>query len=141
MHHRHAAGLVAGLLFFAIGCQSDDAPTPDANSVTDSAGIEIVESVTPAWAGDGWELSDTPSVVIGRVEGDERYLFGWINWKNGGVVLRDGRIAVLDGRSARIRVYTAEGEHIEDWGRLGVRHERPSAESLPARPRAPPGHR
>ena len=48
MHHRHAAGLVAGLSFFAIGCQSDDAPTPDANSVTDSAGIEIVESVTPA---------------------------------------------------------------------------------------------
>ena len=119
MHHRHAAVLIAGLSSFAIGCEAGDAPTHDAFSVTDSEGIEIVESTTPAWDGDGWRVCDTPSVVIGRVEGDERYLFGWVNRRNGAVVLRDGRIAVLDGRSALIRVYSPEGEHLEDWGRAG----------------------
>ena len=64
-------------------------------------------------------VADTPRVVIGRRQGDERYLLGWVNWRNGAVVLRDGRIAVLDGRSALIRVYSAGGEHIEDWGRRG----------------------
>ncbi len=59
----------------------------------DSAGIRIIESSTPAWGGDGWRLSDTPTVIIGQREGDERYLFGSIG---GGVVLGDGRIAVLD---------------------------------------------
>lgn len=96
----------------------EDLSTQDA-VVRDSAGIRIIESSGPAWNGDGWMVADTPSVVIGRRRGDERYLLGWVNWRNGAVVLRDGRIAVLDGRSAQIRVYSAEGEHIEDWGRRG----------------------
>ena len=125
----HAAVLIAGLSSIAIGCEAGDAPAHDAFSVTDSAGIEIVESVIPAWDGDGWRVSDTPSVVIGRVEGDERYLFGWVNWRNGAVVLQDGRIAVLDGRSALIRVYSPEGEHLEDWGGRG---EGPGEFSSPA---------
>ena len=65
MHSRFAAVFVAGLSFIAIGCQSGDAPTNGAFTVQDSAGIEIVESATPAWDGDGWRVSDTPSVVIG----------------------------------------------------------------------------
>ena len=116
MHQRYAAVLLAGPSAFAIGCQADDAPVGDAFSVTDSAGIEIVESVAPAWDGDGWRVSDTPTVVIGQMEGDEHYLFGEVA---GGVVLRDGLIAVLDGQSALIRVYSPEGEHIEDWGGQG----------------------
>lgn len=68
------------------------------------------------WGDDGWSVADTPTVVIGRMEGDERYLFGSVA---GATVLRDGRIAVLDGQGALIRVYSAEGEHIEDWGGQG----------------------
>jgi len=82
----------------------------------DSAGIRIIENSTSAWGGDGWRLSDTPSVIIGQREGDERYLFGWIG---GGVVLGDGRIAVLDRLAGLIRVYSPEGTHIGDWGRTG----------------------
>ena len=119
MHHRRTAVLAAGLSPFVIGCQAGDAPAPDASSVTDSAGIEIVESAAPAWDGDGWRISDTPSVVIGRREGDERYLLGWVGWRRGSIVLRDGRIAILDGQSAQVRVYSPEGEHIEDWGGHG----------------------
>ncbi len=82
----------------------------------DSAGIRIVESSAPAWDGDGWHLSGTPEVVIGQREGDERYLFGSIG---GGLVLGDGRIAVLDRLTGLIRVYSPGGTHIQDWGRTG----------------------
>ena len=93
----------------------EGSPTLDA-IVHDSAGIRIIESSAPVWDGDGWRVSDTPSVVIGRREEDDRYLFGSIG---GGVVLRDGRIAVLDRLAAVIRVYSPKGTHIEDWGRTG----------------------
>ncbi len=113
------------LLLATVACaEGGDRPPGEDSSpsdpfVLDSAGIRIIESSAPAWDGDGWRVPDTPSVVIGRREGDERYLLGWVNWRSGAVVLRDGRIAVLDGRSAMIRVYSPEGEHIEDWGRRG----------------------
>lgn len=87
------------LLATAACADAGDRPSPEEGSpapepiVRDSAGIRIVESSAPAWDGDGWHLSDTPEVVIGRREGDERYLFGSIG---GGLVLADGRIAVLD---------------------------------------------
>ncbi len=108
--------VLAGLLLVFAGCQEGQAPTAGAFVVRDSAGIEIVESMAPAWDGDGWTVSGTPSLVIGQMGGDERYLFGEVA---GAVMLRDGRIAVLDGQSALIRVYSPEGEHIEDWGGQG----------------------
>lgn len=111
------------LLLATVACaDAGDRPSPEEGSpapepiVRDSAGIRIVESSAPAWDGDGWHLSDTPEVVIGRREGDERYLFGSIG---GGLVLADGRIAVLDRLAAVIRVYSPEGTHVEDWGRTG----------------------
>ena len=113
---------LSSLLLATVACADggdrpsrEGSPAQDA-IVRDSAGIRIIESSTPVWDGDGWSVSDTPSVVIGRREGDERYLFGLIG---GGVVLGDGRIAVLDRLAGLIRVYSPEGTHIEDWGRTG----------------------
>ena len=105
---RRVAVVFTGLSCFAIACQPNDTRA-GAGTVTvqDSAGIEIVESGAPVWDGDGWRIAGTPSVAIGRVSGDERYLFGQVA---GAVVLRDGRIAVLDGQAAVIRVYSPEGE-------------------------------
>ncbi len=106
------------LTLIALACQPGDSPAderPNFN-VQDSAGIEIVESVTPEWDGDGWRLSADPSLVIGRMSGDERYLFGEVA---GAVVLRDGRVAVVDRQAALIRVYSPKGAHIEDWGGSG----------------------
>lgn len=110
----------ATLILAAVACADagDRASPPGASSavVRDSAGIRIVESSGPAWPGDAWTVADTPSVVIGRREGDERYLFGRIG---GALVLRDDRIAVLDKHAAMIRVYSPQGIHIEDWGGTG----------------------
>ena len=121
MRNHFTSVFLAGLLSLAVACLPDDSPGGGGGvfHAWDSAGIEIVESAAPAWVGDGWRVADTPSVVIGRREGDERYLLGWVNRRNGAVVLGDGRIAVLDGRSSLIRLYSAEGKHIEDWGRRG----------------------
>ena len=116
MNRRFATVLAAAASSVTLACQSGDAPASGAFTVTDSAGIEIVESGAPVWDGDGWSIADTPSVTIGRREGDERYLFGSVG---GAVVLADGGIAVLDGQSALIRVYSPEGEHVEDWGGHG----------------------
>ena len=118
MRNQFTSVFLAGLSFLAAGCESGDSPGggDDTFQVWDSAGIEIVESAAPAWGDDGWTVSDSPGVAIGRMEGDERYLFGSVA---GATVLRDGRIAVLDGQSALIRVYSAEGDHIEDWGGQG----------------------
>lgn len=116
---RHLATVVfTGLSCVTIGCQADDSPgqAPGVFTVRDSAGIEIVENVTPAWDGDGWRVSAEPSVTIGRLSGDERYFFGEVA---GALVLRDGRIAVLDGQTALIRVYSPQGVHITDWGGWG----------------------
>ena len=110
------AAMLAGLFALFAGCQDGQAPAGGTFVVRDSAGVEIVESATPAWDGDGWSVSGTPGLVIGQMQGDERYLFGEVA---GAVVLRDGRIAVLDQQSALIRVYSPDGGHIEDWGGQG----------------------
>ena len=125
MRSRFIAVPMTGASLFMIGCRSGDTLPAPAFSVTDSAGIEIVESAAPAWGEDAWTVADSPSVVIGRREGDDRYLFGEVT---GAVVLRDGRIAVLDAQAALVRVYSAGGEHIEDWGGQG---EGPGEFNLP----------
>ena len=118
MRNLLTAAVLTGLSALAPACRGGGAPAdqPGTVIVRDSAGIEIVESLAPAWNGDSWKVAATPSAVIGRMSGDERHLFGGVN---GAVVLRDGRIAILDGQAARIRVYSADGEHIEDWGGPG----------------------
>ena len=118
MYRRHTVAPLAGLSILAIACQADDSPAGGSAAfvVEDSAGIEIVESSAPAWDGDGWTVATEPSVSIGRTSGDERYLFGSVR---GAIVLPGGRIAVLDQQAALVRVYSPEGEHLEDWGGRG----------------------
>lgn len=61
------AVMVAAFPALLAGCQDGQAPAGDTFTVRDSAGIEIVESATPAWDGDGWSVSGTPSLVIGQM--------------------------------------------------------------------------
>ncbi len=59
-------------------CQGEDSGT-EAFSVVDSAGVTIVESARPLWErGEGWALSPEPEVVIGQVEGNEKYLLNQV---------------------------------------------------------------
>jgi len=86
-------------------------------SVVDSAGVTIVESTGPVWkGGEGWRVTPEPQVVIGIREGDERYLLDDVR---GVRRLTDGRIAILDHGSYRVRVYDRAGTHLIDMGGEG----------------------
>lgn len=104
---------VAWHLALLTACQGPEA-RGEPFLMTDSSGVTIVESRRPLWeSGERWTLSPEPEVVIGVAEGDERYLLS-------GVVgvrrLPDGRIAILDGGSRRVRVYDSAGRHRMDLG-------------------------
>ena len=101
------------VLFVLSACQGSE-PGPTTVQSTDSAGITIVSSTDPLWGdGEGWVLSPEPEVVIGEVEGDERYILDQVA---GARRLSDGRIAVLDVGSRRVRLYDPDGNHLFDLG-------------------------
>ena len=103
-------------LVILTACQGRESST-EAFLAADSAGVTIVESTRPLWErGEGWTLSREPGVVIGLVEGDEKYL---LNGVTGVRRLSDGRIAVLDAGSYRVRVYDSTGVHLMDLGGEG----------------------
>jgi hypothetical protein len=103
-------------LLLLAGCGGPDAGS-STYSQTDSAGVTIVESIRPLWKGrEGWKVGRDPDLSIGITDGDERYL---LNDVRGVRRMSDGRIAVLDQGSFRVRVYDRTGEHLMDLGGEG----------------------
>lgn len=96
---------------------SESLPRQATFAISDSSGIVITESHAPLWdIGSGWTISPDPEVVIGEVAGDERYLLSEVH---GARRFSDGRIAILDRGSARVRVYNPDGQHLFDVGGSG----------------------
>jgi hypothetical protein len=85
-------------------------------AVMDSAGVVIVESYAPAWAGVGWTVAQPPLLELGVVEGPAEYQFTSIE---GVVRLPDGRIVVADGGAREIRWFDGEGRFLSSTGRRG----------------------
>lgn len=55
-------------------------------------------------------------VRIGEEEGDDAYVFGWIQDVKLGP---DGRVYVLDGQAEQVRIFDASGRHVRTVGREG----------------------
>lgn len=107
---------LAGVVAIA-ACGPGDRPSTGAFTVRDSIGVEIVESVEPLLAGDdAWTVSPEPVLRIGRLEGDEAYLFSGI-WD--AVRLPDGRLVISDREAYDIRVFSPQGEHLLSFGGRG----------------------
>ena len=87
-------------------------------TVQDSSGVRIATN-TGTWdLGDGpISVADEPTVSIGTVSGDSLYQFSRIR---GGVRLSDGRLAIMDGGSHQLRIYSADGVFEQAWGREGA---------------------
>lgn len=85
--------------------------------VRDSAGIEIVENIAPAWTeGEGWRLSDEPVLTIGVLEGREEYrLFNVL----AALQLGGGEIVVANGGTNELRFYDSTGTFLRAVGREG----------------------
>lgn len=99
----------------ACGGGKDAAPLPTA-TVRDSAGVRIVENRWSDAPAPGWRVSRGPSFRVGGMGGDPNHEFTSVA---GGAVLSDGRVAVMDGALAELRIYSPAGEHIRTLGRKG----------------------
>jgi hypothetical protein len=101
---------------FVSGCGPQN-NTPTGFTTTDSAGVTVVESTLPLWPeGEGWTIPTEPEVVIGKADGDERYLLDDVRDVKR---FADGRIAILNGGSSEVRVYDPAGRHLFDVGGPG----------------------
>ena len=101
----------------APGCGEATVP-PDAFTVVDSAGVEIVTSSNDGWTADeAWTLGENP-VVLGGPEsglGEAEEL-----WQVRAIPrLPGGGVAVLSGGNHRIHVFDAGGTHVRTFGRQG----------------------
>lgn len=101
----------------ACAAPADDA-APEGLIVTDSAGVEIVESPRPLLAGDAeWRVLDSAVVHIGRRDGPAAVQLADVE---GALRLSDGRYVIADGASAELRVFGADGDHLRSFGRRGA---------------------
>lgn len=86
-------------------------------SVTDSAGVRVVESSGPAWsAGAGWRLGTEPTLTIGAVTGDPNYLFQGISHV---LRLEDGTVVVAERVARHLRFFDPAGVYIRSLGGSG----------------------
>jgi hypothetical protein len=85
-------------------------------TVTDSAGVAIVENpATGMWSSSSqWSLEQ--ELKIGSIEGDPEYQFGQVGFI--AVDSRD-RMFVIDAQAQEIRVFSPDGEYVQTIGRPG----------------------
>ena len=108
------------LLFATTACgdrpAGEDSPSLQA-MVRDSADVRIVENPRPpAGSRLDWRIGSQPEVTIGVLEGAEPYLLDRVR---DALVLRDGRIVVVNGGSDELRVFDTSGNHVVTWGGRG----------------------
>ena len=97
------------------GCEADG--TPRGPVLRDSAGIEIVGNVEPAWTDEtAWRIDPDPVLEIGVMEGRPEYLLSNVE---AALMLEDGRIAVADRGSSQVRFYDRTGRFAGAFGREG----------------------
>ena len=86
-------------------------------SVTDSAGVRIVESSAPVWSpGGGWTVGTEAILTIGEVSGDLNYTFGFVSHA---LRLGDGSIVVADRSASELRHFGPDGVFIRSLGGRG----------------------
>lgn len=110
-----AAVAPAALAVVLMACSGTDAArTAQLPTVTDSAGITIVQNGASESA-PTYDLRGKQVLDLGAVDGPEEYLFSWVRAL---ALLDDGGFALAD-RSQRIRWYDADGTFRRSFGREG----------------------
>lgn len=105
------ARIGVGSLLLLAAC-APAAETPNW-TVEDSAGVEIVSSLGPAPA---WSLSAEPILPLGVVDqGGPTEFFRVVDI----ALLEGGGMAVANGGTHEVRLFTAEGRHVGTFGREG----------------------
>lgn len=105
-----------GLVALLAGCSAADAGPAWLGSVTDSAGIRMINNPTEGiWTPETqWRL--TEELRIGDIAGELVYQFGSIVAVD---VDRDGNLFVMDQQAAEVRVFDAQGQYLRTLGGPG----------------------
>lgn len=83
----------------------------------DSAGVLVATTLgTRARAPTGWVVDTLPEYEVGKLDGEEPYLFTRIE---GAQQLSDGRVVVLDEASCELRFFGPHGVLLEHKGGMG----------------------
>ena len=112
---RTLAGTLAAI--FTICAATQPLSPQQSVSITDSAGIRIVESTAPAWsAGAGWRVGGEPILTIGEESADLNYMFQGVSHA---LRMDDGTIVVADRLASEIRLFDPAGVFIRALGGSG----------------------
>jgi hypothetical protein len=115
-HARSLIALVLAAQTTAAACAGSADASPDAWTVSDSAGVRIVENYRPAWTLEtAWTVSTSPAFSANDELDDPNPLMRPVD----AIRLADGRIAVVDVQAAAIAVYDPTGQRLADIGRRG----------------------
>jgi len=117
MHRLPAAAAAVSLCALAIVAACGGDGSDWAGTMTDSAGVTIVQNrgSLPVDEG-GWSIASEPDLAIGAVEGDTAYQFFGIS---GAHRTADGRYVVVNAGSRNVRVYDAQGVFVRSFGGRG----------------------
>ncbi|HEX9692619.1 MAG TPA: hypothetical protein VGA22_11015 [Gemmatimonadales bacterium] len=100
-----------------VACTEASVPPPVTVTTRDSVGIVIVENrMDTAEIRSGWALGGEPLLTIGGVDAPESQQLFRVS---GARRLADGRVAVVDGGEAELRIYDARGRLERTHGRRG----------------------
>ncbi len=115
--HGHRV-LTALFLISAAACAGDGQQSDTPSTVVrDSAGIEIVESARPVWSNsDGWRVESAPVLDLPASGSGPNHEFFRVR---GMRRLSDGSLAVANGGSNEVRIYSVDGSHTASLGGEG----------------------
>jgi hypothetical protein len=105
------------LLLLAVAACRDAEPMVDAVTVTDSAGVRIVASTSPAWgSGAGWRIDTVPELVIGDAATLPSVLLVGVT----GVQQLDGGVLVVSlDDDKTVRWFSRDGKELRRVGQAG----------------------
>jgi hypothetical protein len=102
-------------IFLIAGCGDHSRPKNETFVVSDSAGVQIVESFSPAWGPAGRRIDAQPVVRIGREE-EGPYQFGLLF---SGRLLENGALAIPVPQAQEVRIFDSTGTHVRSIGGQG----------------------
>ncbi|MDE0604213.1 MAG: 6-bladed beta-propeller [bacterium] len=111
---RASGAWLCGVLLSLAACDDDGAPLSTPTLFTDSAGITIVTSPSSntAYA----TIAAEPVLSIGAIDGPDEVLFGRIASV---AVDGAGNLIIADGQIGEIRIFDANGVHLQTYGSEG----------------------
>lgn len=111
--------IIVLLALLAAGCAAGEGGADWQGSITDSAGVTLVQNPAEGLWGpdDAWTFTET--LRIGTAEGEPEYQFGAIAGASSVAIATDGRIVVLDVQGQHLKVFAPDGTYERTIGGPG----------------------